>query len=800
MDLKSDKNILFKKVLQIDDLFKSISRNQYIWGCLLLSLLLFSCTDKDLVISDDKGNSEIIADGETYALRFSLNLGMDFSTRAGNDYEKYDNVVDTANMKIMFFDNAGDFLFEALSGSRLIEETADKNGQWYATIFLHQGLKDYNNVTIPLSLIKAQLEKEDFRIAILANWRNASKDETSEYKLPWGWENSKLNSRREEGKLRNVNDIHHLEKSGYDGKAAYAFLQKNNTINLGAKTNWVTSVAKYSNKRADAEDFIRENWNPSGEIVTSTEIGKFLKENYYFPELNTTSNLWQVWNFGGSFEVNKIPYAELARKEGDINTFMSNKWADQWNEKNGKELKDWLEKADDNGVLTSTDENLGIDGFYFVQADESKNGVLTTVVNDDGFHGIALGKTNQYEEITDGNNNVKGWRVSYNSTDAGGYIKIKAYSSGILRILWKSELNSSGEGADLCLQRGSTYITKTNVQTTQDLIQLYQEIDITGNPEDIYIFNMNNNGKAIIYGIEYICDQYLYDTDRQAVVPSEKQLIPMYGIQKYDKIDVWGSVKLLDLTGDKIELIRSIAKVEVYFPLSAYPKKIFMRSMNRRSHDEPMDVFNPTGGSWTKNTGRNIHDEEHCEWFDVKAYGHMYGTDVTEYQTWLKWFYGTWAEITGAPTTPDHPHVFNQYIDRSDYCEFYDAGEVGGMHKFVVYMPDKNIDDPNTAGSITATPKIAHIEYRYNRHDNYWDDNECKRIYFTDYTKYPEILNISQEEYDNEELKQDFLSKLWPVMRNHIYRFYINSNNETEEIRVSVNDWISDTEAKQEVW
>ncbi|MCH5230078.1 MAG: hypothetical protein J1F12_08835 [Muribaculaceae bacterium] len=776
---------------------------------LFMAFISYSCTDKDLDIDINDKETEINLDEDEISLSFPLSVGMDFTTRDGEDYEKYDNDIDTDKMIIMFFDNSGDFLFEVGKDYRDITESPDKNGQWDVLIHLTKVLKDYNGITVPLSLIKAQLEKEDFRIAVLANWDGYG---DTDYKLPWGWENSKLNTQRQTGKLRNVNHLHHLENNSAYEKAsgAYGFLAENGKINLGVRTNWVNSTLDYptsDNRRADAEQYIRDYWNPSGNIDTSNKIGKFLKDNYYFEQNSTTSNLWQVWNFGGSYENNAFPYDNFTREEKNFNKPMPNDWADEWQEKNGDALKSWLDGAT-NGVLTSTDEKTGIDGFYFVQS-EKTGGVKSTVVNEvideKGYHGIALGQTDDFETTKNENGNEIAWRLNLSQTDKiKGYIHFTAYESGILRFLYRCEdVDANNKGAKLIIQRNSNYEANTGNFNFTEIKQYYKKIDITGNPEEIYIFNINNNAKAIIYGIEYISDDYVYSTDRQAVVPSESRRIPMYGIQKYPNIDEWGSVKVLDLsaTGKHIELIRSIAKVEVYFPASTEVKKVFMRSMNRRSHGEPMDVLNPSIDNWTKSTGRNVHDATHCEWFDIKNYSYLYGkNDVSDYQTWFKWFYDTWDGING-PSNPDyHPHVFNPSIDRSDFCEFYYAGEVNGMKKYVVYMPDKNIDDPNDDGVINSTPKIAHIEYRYQRHSDYWDDNQCHRIYFTDYKENPDFMSIDGNDFDDKEKDSEFLSKLWPVMRNHIYRFYINSNNKTEEVRVSVNDWISDTEPKKETW
>lgn len=777
---------------------------------LLLLPILNSCTDKDLDISNPDSPENF--DKEGPALTFVMNLGMDFNTRAEDDF---DNYIDEDNMMILFFDSSGKFLFEALPESRDIEPSPDHNGQYYVTIYT-KTLKDFNGKSFPLSLLKAQLEKDGFKIAVLANWPTPANDNQTDYSLPWGWDNSILNESAVPSKIRTINDLHRLERdSNYGDKNkndAYTFLKKNGNFDLGAKTNWVTSTLNLD-KRAGADEYIRNNWDPSGVTTPS-----FITDNNY-PE-----DLWQVWNFGGAYDDNALEYTSLW---SDESIDQSKGWKDEWITKNGNALKSFLDGIPEDGIKdVGIEKAIEINGLQIVPGDDSqwtdekdddyvyKGGGYIKAYHDEanGYHGLVLPKSNM-AKITKDVNDKDVFNLKVSSEHAMGYLHLKAPATGTLRIKFGSSIQ--GSSTKIVIQRNSNYDSNSSgynsllptdypysSSSTSTSKGKGRNISITQDPEDIYIYCVSDNA-AVIYAIEYICNQYLYDTDRQAVIPDEEQPIPMYGEQDYQKIEDWGSVPVYDLsqTGDHIELIRSVAKVEVYFPSEYAPEKIFMRSMNRTSRAEPMDVFNPSINGWTKNSRRNVHDADHCEWFDIKDYGPLYVSSTTDYKTWLKWFYETWDEITDAPTDPFyHPHVFNPSIDRSDFCEFYYAREVDGMKKYVVYMPDKNIDDPNEVGNISSTPKIAHIEYRYPRHSMYLDDNSCKRIYFTNYATNEIIKTVSSEQFDDYEKNTDFLNELWPVMRNHIYRFYVNSTNQTEDIRVTVNEWGTDRDPKKETW
>lgn len=796
-----------------------LGTQQMAFGALILALSsLSACTD-DLDLNADTSSSETsdYYDAEEI-LSFAINLAEETSSRAssGSVDESWEDYVDINHLQILFFDSDGNFLFEPiLNPSQDIVESPDDNNQWIVTIHLTKSMIDCNGAKIPLASVKNALEDGTFKIAALANWKE---------KIKWGMNESKFNTIS----CKNVNDLHRLTEESQYKDSCYDFLKekKSGKMMLGYRVSWVDTKLNYSSddedesKRNVAEKLIRKYWNPDLKFTSNEEEVQFLKSHY------SGSNLWQVWNFGGSFDINELTYDKIAREENNIeNSVSDNTYSEEWQTRNANDLKTWLEDTETvnetpNILKTITDDivNHGIDGLVFVQADPKAEtaGILSTPYNKDGYHGIALGKASNTTKKTFNSYERDYLNFSSDKTPEG-YIKIRAYGSGILRVLWKSDLNEKNEGAKLYLQRGSTYEWNSGTVTTDGLQQLYRTIDITADPEELYLFNVNKQGKANIFSIEFICDKYLNVTDNQGRPVSESNLIPMYGIQDFNKIQTWGEGKVLDLSasGDDVNLIRSVAKVEVYFPTSQVPKHIYMRSMNSSSRNEPMDVFNPTLKTWTKfsNPSRNVHDEDHCEFFEIQKHGSLYSNYThsshnDNFERWFKYFFGTWDGIIDSPDESTYyPHIFNPMVLRSDFCEFIDCGEVDGMHKYILYMPDKNIDDPNKAGDITETPKVPHIEYRYKRHSDYLDDNSCKRIYFTNYSTNSAIKELSDADYDNfeknlkpdGETKHNYLDDLWPIMRNHIYRFYINSNNVTEEIRVTVNDWGSQ-DAKRVPW
>lgn len=247
----------------------------------------------------------------------------------------------------------------------------------------------------------------------------------------------------------------------------------------------------------------------------------------------------------------------------------------------------------------------------------------------------------------------------------------------------------------------------------------------------------------------------------------------------------------------------------------------------------------------------NQHSHE-CEWFHIRGHkpfyekttnfdptedsqGNITGYDAefADYQQKLAWYYGTWAPgykpktttinpdgtktVTPATTSgltlngvtvpalnacndswrdpveatfdhTDYPHVMNAMINRSDFTEFIDAGTDGIYKKYVLYVPEKYVDDPNNIGKSRQmeqeNPKVIHIEFRANGDPfSNLDDNNCYRIYFIEdgFNKemnYPTFQTGSNGVEDDDwehsyEQQPENLRKHWPIIRNHKYAFTV---------------------------
>lgn len=816
-----------------------------------MSLFMSGCVDDMIEIEDSKSQelpSLPVYEGD--AIAFTVNLDRDLTTRS-NGADAYDNYIDTNHkFKVLFFTENGDFLFAATD--RTVTELPSGNScNWYVRVPVNY-LEDRNKREYPVEKIKAYLKSNKFKIAILANWPNQDADGEEEATHPepnWNVENSyfyeKTANNDPNPSLKNINDLHHLfndsyysyylEKGKNSGRPSrlevYDFLMNNGKA--GINTDWVkmrdinepgawklTSAQPVGtfNDKESAEQWIRDNWNP--QVAKSGAIYRDYKD------------MWYLWDFNASYNSTtgrnpSYPY----------NTWGNNKFGEQWYSRNGSLINDWITEhyyttwvgIYPTQVDKPIDKEKTIDGLTFVPS-----------VNDQCHfykNGSNMGLLMKKTEKTATSNGKEYVHPTANEPTKG-YLTFEAKATGTYRI----KCSSTSGTAKLCVQL-STNPDKTfdiTGSTLQDIYvddaatskrEYFRDKSLTGGPEPVYIWT--STGNLVIYSIEWICAKYLYDTDREGVIPSEQNPIPMYGVQEFQiPENAWEDGSTYDVSATEegeeplyISLIRSLAKVVIN--LTQKPEHIYMRSMNRMSRVEPMDVESSTGSLW-KN-----HDTKECEWFDIFNYGVGFESgndpseadrekDLDKYTNYLSWFYGTWQNakwykpdpgndsyspwnfyehnvysyqnrnIT-IPDSPSYPHLFNPDIERSDYCHFIPDGKSddGQYFRYILYVPDKNISDPNYPGLMNSIAKLPSIEYRYSGMSPYLDDNNCHRVYFTDYETNTAIKEVKADQYETVyEKSKDNLNKHWPIMRNHEYRFNVGgSGTMRQTFQVKVADW-----------
>lgn len=237
-----------------------------------------------------------------------------------------------------------------------------------------------------------------------------------------------------------------------------------------------------------------------------------------------------------------------------------------------------------------------------------------------------------------------------------------------------------------------------------------------------------------------------------------------------------------------------------------------------------------------------------AEWNNIIRYGHLYtGTrdtnkdwdemseadriaQQTAYRNKTSWFHGIWTkEATSDDTNADNQHqyvwnkswdwnesvygykvdvagpntgdpvwprILNTRVDRSDYCRMHYVSGLGSSGfssdqyvRYMMYIPEKNIDDADDMGYLGARPKVTHIEVRFDGMSDFqnFDDDNCYRIYFMNYNDKDNVdyaHTIARNGWDNLEYDHGFLRRLQPIMRNCHYIFKVNGINSDHTLNI----------------
>lgn len=602
-----------------------------------------------------------------------------------------------------------------------------------------------------------------------------------------------------------------------------------------------------------ANQWIRANWTPDKDKNNNKAIYRHYQ------------HLWYLWNFDASYKYslfksdpnNNINYAlayqaNLGWNDG-LTQGVANTWGEEWYKRNGQEIS---------GKMKGTSSNKPMEGFTIVSSVKGQNDSFFTFnafENNEGCYMVTNPASGYNGNVTYFGIRLPSRGNELAGNESPGVFVFQARTAGTLRVKWGNGHN--GQEAKLCIQKGKEWQREYTISTnnryrlfdlggTSHPGETFYDIAMEGESAPVYIYC--SQGDAVIYGIEYIRGKYLYETDREGVAPDADQPIPMYGVQNFSPLTDWTEGSTIDLTtganGKSISLLRALAKIEVYIPesLDEQPRHMYMRNMNRSARCEPMNVQDPV--EWPELDEPSGHSSN-CEFFKIMNHGAFFnkdkGKESQEYRDWLSWFYGSWnyaswyvdgyddkleplGNITGFSfqstdnlvknytssktyTGDDNcPNIFNPYINRSDFCHFIYKGTEGSYHKYVLYMPEKYIDDPKHPGVFNSDPMVPHIEYRFSpgvsvddkadhlTHSEFnLDDDRCFRIYFTNYgtednlgTPNPYIKGVAGSSYGTYEKNTNHLNYHWPIMRNHTYQFFVNgSAPDRLTVSVKITDW-----------
>lgn len=299
-------------------------------------------------------------------------------------------------------------------------------------------------------------------------------------------------------------------------------------------------------------------------------------------------------------------------------------------------------------------------------------------------------------------------------------------------------------------------------------------------------------------------------------IGTDAQKIPMYGIQKFRALEnFWTEGTVFDLSDfdrmtpssyefSDIYLIRSVAKVELYIPTSYGAHHVFLRSQNRFARCEPVDVITDTKETWfDRSSNASANHSNNCEWTQLIGHTPFYDEkgDLSSYQNALAWYYSRWDNVTSTVEDSNWPHIINPVIDRSDFTLFIKTeSDKAKYDRYVLYVPEKFVDDPDVAGDPTSAPKVCHIEFRgKNDPSDDLDDDNCFRIYFVDKGMTGKVNDVTFEKDDDGndlnwenvyEKDAKNLQEHWPIMRNHNYVFTVqDANSRFLDVKVQILAW-----------
>lgn len=726
--------------------------------------------------------------------------------KTGNSYVpgKYDDddnfvVVDPNNPLKDYF------LFE--STSRWVTQLPydeDNTLRYRLTVPVYQIGDEESEYREHWATIRKYLRDYDFKVAILANHPN-------ENTFRWGVENSVLSAKdidnlKGESKIKTINDIHHsvadytyAENTSGNRKDAYQMLvdSEHKIDGTGTMGPFSGCVINRSSLYGDA----------LGGVFSTKETAKVWIRDYWIPDLiynedtdpdieyktlyHNYRHIWSYWNFGGAAADNGLPYSDKSKLNPHLN---------DWEVRNGKLLREWhLEALNNGGVITKdlstkSTANAKYDGSMpLTFHPSSSTAVITQGTNGKRFYGVKIPKLSS---------------TPSKDTDKDCFIfNVNGAGTATVRYI--------GSATDeISIKLDTQTKTPTATKKTINGVTVYEAyVDLDQINEPGLGFVYSTKGTTVL-DVEYTQDRYLYLTDREGILPSSDHPIPMYGVQKFDRLEGWWdegasfdltnggqSIDGVEYNAKTISLLRAVAKIELLIPKSiGVPKHVYLHSLNSTARCEPMDVATPTDLLWKDHN-------KGCEWTLVQSHGtFLSGTnyETNEYKKKLAWYHGNWLEWgwnfnNYTQWKPNYdadgpfPRIFNPYISRSDCAAFIDISDYFNdqYYHYLFYMGENTIDASSSYNGAGGSIMIPHIEIRFDERyastskvkthsDLNLMDGNSYHIYFTDKGIASGARDANgasiipsgsyRTQYEN---KVEYLKEHWPIMRNHVYRFTV---------------------------
>lgn len=698
------------------------------------------------------------------------------------EYESYIDRQNGFDVRVFTCQEGKDyFLFE--SKARWIDDLttgADGNYRWQVTIPVYDLGEADSEYSPYWEQIRETLCRHDFKVALYVNHAK-----NREIKRLWTVGDSWI---LKGSSAMTINDIHHTVEGGaynpvfakgendtqraFDMIIDFQSIDGQRTGLMGPARDWTgarsemdyASFDQKFSELADTRRWIHNNWCPRPE-----HNDRYNPDVEYEEYYRDYRNLWFLWNFGGAAEDNAFPYSETSdvnatKVEIDENgeeVLVKRSHVMEWEDITGRQLRSWVSEAASNGGQFTRNLNLpyGSASYLKFKQAEGAEGVVEQQTQGK-YAGKYLYGVKMPKITTAPTNNT-----------GTGYFTFKAIYNTSVIVTFKGNANG--------VQLAGASVVSGNISSSTDAesgltTKIFSAISMS-TERDLYLY-CNQEG-ITIYQIDAVADDGLMKSDREGFMPSTENPIPMYGVQKFNKLEdfihedgtthddlhadeVWPDNTIFHVSKDLVNdyneklytgggpvfLLRSVAKIELLIPKSlGVPKYVYMKNYNRWAREEPVDVEHNTREIWDK-YGKETAGGTCLEIENVRNHGFLYDKDNAT-QTHTKeiwsWYFGSWHawgwpfkgnidkhdystyltwphdDFSNDIFTDEYPHIMNVYTQVAAQGSFADLTELynDNYYHYVLYMGDQPVAVPSTPQNATSSNmRVPYMEIRFD-HD-----------------------------------------------------------------------------------
>ena len=290
-----------------------------------------------------------------------------------------------------------------------------------------------------------------------------------------------------------------------------------------------------------------------------------------------------------------------------------------------------------------------------------------------------------------------------------------------------------------------------------------------------------------------------------------------------------------------VSLLRSVVKLELILPSNIDPEYVAICYTNIYARCEPADTWTPTEDIWDEDHYDDC-EWKYIQNYGPMAYngapvnsdGKSNYRDIYTYQKRLSWLYGVWKEkgwkfisknkgkpvqapngdkdfgledvvnedgSNGALNAPTpggelkYPRVFNSCIQRNNNVhvpKYMRHQDTEGNYHYIVYMGERNVNDPTNLSRMgnrgSGNPTVIYWQlatksgtlYSFNLNDSPTVlENPLSYMTGPNNKRFPAAPGSSMvNQIETKVMDGDI--KNWPLVRNHVYRIWVNGTTKPD--------------------